>query len=44
MGNFEKSSAIDLNKAAHIKLQPNAKKYPADQVRGKAEKYTEYQK
>jgi NTP pyrophosphatase (non-canonical NTP hydrolase) len=33
---------IDPVQAAHQKLKLNAKKYPADQVRGKAEKYTEY--
>jgi hypothetical protein len=37
---LEKSSAIDLNKATHIKLQSNAKKNPADQVQGKAKKYS----
>ncbi|MFO8036789.1 MAG: nucleotide pyrophosphohydrolase [Anaerolineales bacterium] len=35
---------IDPVQAAHQKLKLNEKKYPADQVRGKAEKYTEYHK
>lgn len=33
---------IDPVEAAHKKLVINQRKYPADQVRGKAEKYTEY--
>ena len=33
---------IDLNQAALKKLQSNAEKYPADQVRGLAKKYTKY--
>ena len=33
---------IDPLQAAHHKLERNKKKYPADQVRGKAEKYTDY--
>jgi len=33
---------IDLVKAARDKLAKNAKKYPADQVRGSSRKYTEY--
>jgi len=33
---------IDLAKAAAAKLQRNADKYPADLVRGKSAKYSEY--
>jgi len=33
---------INLVKAARDKLAKNAKKYPADQVRGSSRKYTEY--
>jgi dCTP diphosphatase len=33
---------IDLVEAAKAKLEVNAKKYPADLVKGKATKYTEY--
>jgi NTP pyrophosphatase (non-canonical NTP hydrolase) len=33
---------IDLQEAALAKLKRNAEKYPADQVRGKSTKYTEY--
>lgn len=33
---------IDLNRAALKKLQSNAEKYPADEVRGKSKKYNEY--
>ena len=33
---------IDLIAAAHSKLQDNARKYPAEQVRGSARKYSEY--
>ena len=33
---------IDLLAAAEKKLEMNAKKYPADVVRGSAKKYTEY--
>jgi len=33
---------IDLATAASAKLQHNAEKYPADRVRGKAAKYSEY--
>ena len=35
---------IDVIKAAKDKLILNQKKYPADKVKGKAEKYAEYQK
>ncbi len=35
---------IDLHTAALEKLQHNAEKYPADQVRGLSKKYTEYPK
>jgi len=34
---------IDIVEAAKHKLALNQKKYPADLVRGKAEKYTEYE-
>ena len=34
---------IDIVEAAKHKLTLNQKKYPADLVRGKAEKYTEYE-
>ena len=33
---------IDLQDAALAKLKLNAEKYPADQVRGKSTKYSEY--
>jgi len=33
---------VDLNQAALNKLEKNALKYPADQVRGSAKKYSEY--
>ena len=33
---------IDLVEAAHEKMNLNANKYPADKVRGRNEKYTEY--
>ena len=33
---------VDLLDAAQKKLKLNAEKYPADQVRGSAKKYTEY--
>lgn len=33
---------IDLPKAALRKLELNAKKYPADKVRGSSKKYNEY--
>ncbi len=33
---------IDLYQAALDKLQDNARKYPADQVRGSSRKYSEY--
>ena len=35
---------IDIPKAVAIKMQKNAEKYPAEQVRGKSQKYTAYQK
>ena len=35
---------IDIPKAVDIKMQKNADKYPAEQVRGKSQKYTAYQK
>jgi NTP pyrophosphatase (non-canonical NTP hydrolase) len=35
-------SGIDLLKAAEEKLKLNAEKYPADLVKGKSKKYTEY--
>jgi NTP pyrophosphatase (non-canonical NTP hydrolase) len=34
---------IDIVEAAKYKLNLNQKKYPADLVRGKAEKYTKYE-
>jgi len=34
---------IDLYKAAGRKIAINARKYPADKVRGSARKYTEYE-
>ena len=34
---------LDLNEAVLSKLNKNAKKYPADQARGRADKYTAYQ-
>jgi dCTP diphosphatase len=33
---------IDLHRAAVEKLQRNAEKYPAEKVRGKSSKYSEY--
>jgi NTP pyrophosphatase (non-canonical NTP hydrolase) len=33
---------IDLIAAAHEKIDDNARRYPADQVRGNSKKYTEY--
>ncbi len=33
---------IDLGGALHAKLAENARKYPADQARGRAGKYTDY--
>ncbi|MCX7627081.1 MAG: nucleotide pyrophosphohydrolase [Methylophilaceae bacterium] len=35
---------IDLIAAAHAKMDHNAQKYPADQVRGRNDKYTAYRK
>ncbi len=34
---------IDLLQAAEAKIEINAKKYPADKVRGSSKKYTEYE-
>ncbi len=34
---------IDIESAIHLKMQDNKRKYPADQVRGSAAKYTEYE-
>lgn len=34
---------VNLEQAIEEKIQINEKKYPADQVRGSARKYTEYQ-
>lgn len=34
---------VDLLKAADSKISHNARKYPADKVRGSAKKYTEYE-
>lgn len=33
---------IDLIAAAHAKIDDNARRYPADKVRGNSQKYTEY--
>jgi dCTP diphosphatase len=33
---------IDLVAAAHEKIETNAQRYPADRVRGKSNKYSEY--
>jgi NTP pyrophosphatase (non-canonical NTP hydrolase) len=33
---------VDLMDAARDKLEVNARKYPAEQVRGSSKKYTEY--
>jgi NTP pyrophosphatase (non-canonical NTP hydrolase) len=33
---------VDLLAAAHAKIEENARRYPADQVRGSARKYSEY--
>jgi dCTP diphosphatase len=33
---------IDLIAAAHDKIDDNARRYPADKVRGNSKKYTEY--
>src|SRR5690242_13242705 len=33
---------IDLIAAAHEKIDDNARRYPADKVRGNSKKYTEY--
>jgi len=33
---------IDLVAAAHEKIEDNARRYPAEKVRGRANKYTEY--
>jgi dCTP diphosphatase len=33
---------IDLIAAAHEKIEDNARRYPADKVRGQSKKYTEY--
>jgi dCTP diphosphatase len=33
---------IDLIAAAHAKIDDNARRYPADRVRGNSKKYTEY--
>jgi dCTP diphosphatase len=35
--------SIDLYRAAERKIAINARKYPADKVRGSARKYTEYE-
>lgn len=35
---------IDPMEAAHAKIERNRKKYPAELVRGRADKYTAYQK
>ncbi|WP_348996046.1 nucleotide pyrophosphohydrolase [Achromobacter sp. HNDS-1] len=33
---------VDLNEAVTQKLQKNAQKYPADKVKGKSKKYSDY--
>jgi NTP pyrophosphatase (non-canonical NTP hydrolase) len=33
---------VDINKALATKIEKNAKKYPVEQVKGRADKYTEY--
>ncbi|QWR78847.1 nucleotide pyrophosphohydrolase [Candidatus Magnetomonas plexicatena] len=40
--NLSDKFSIDLIKEAHDKLEINCKKYPAHIVKGKADKYTEY--
>lgn len=35
---------VDLIDAAHRKIELNARKYPAEQARGSARKYTDYEK
>lgn len=39
---FADRTGIDLERAAWQKIEKNAQKYPADQVRGSARKYTDY--
>lgn len=39
---FAQMNQIDLKAALEMKIEKNAKKYPADLVRGKNEKYNEY--
>lgn len=34
---------VDLIAAAHDKIDDNARRYPADKVRGSSKKYTEYE-
>jgi NTP pyrophosphatase (non-canonical NTP hydrolase) len=33
---------VDINKALAVKIDKNTLKYPIDQVKGRADKYTEY--
>lgn len=33
---------VDINEALAAKIDKNAEKYPVDQVKGRADKYTEY--
>jgi dCTP diphosphatase len=40
---FCDKAGIDLATAVAAKLEQNSKKYPADQCRGKSDKYTAYQ-
>ena len=40
---FCDKTGVDLLEAAQHKIEVNRKKYPAHQVKGKADKYTEYQ-
>ncbi len=39
---FAQMNGIDLTEALEEKLEKNAEKYPADRVRGRNEKYNEY--
>ena len=40
--NFANQLDIDISKAVKAKLEENNRKYPANIVKGRAEKYTEY--
>ena len=39
---FAQMNDIDLSEALCSKMEENARKYPADRVRGRNEKYNEY--